>query len=67
MYAVFRPVFVHGRALRGRLLLIAACCFLFATVIRGGHGEWGWMIVMAIPVLPLGWLALRLLDDDQPG
>ena len=57
-----RPFFVHGDELRGRVAGFGACGFLIATIVRGGNEEWGWMVLMAMPVLPLGWRAWRLLD-----
>lgn len=58
-----RPFFVQGPELWGRLAGLAAGIFLIATIVRLGNEEWGWAVVMAIPVLPLGWLTLRLLDN----
>jgi len=59
---VRRSFFVRGDELRGRVAAFGACCFLIATIVRGGNEEWGWMVLMAIPVLPLGWIAWLLLD-----
>jgi hypothetical protein len=57
------PFFVRGPRLWGRVSGFAYLGFLVATIIRGGNHEWGWMTVLAIPVIPLGWLTLRLLDE----
>ena len=50
--------------LLGKLAGFAACGFLIALIVSAGNQQWGWMVLMALSALVLGWVAFILLRDD---